>query len=87
MKIEVEIDEGIYSGLIKIIGPDLDIGIMLAGMLRSLVILFAVHPEEATAMFGEITGGPQGTPEGNELIETTLNKEVLKILKKANKKT
>jgi len=76
MKIELELDEGIYQA-IKRMAPGIDIEILLSGLLRAVVITMASHQEECIRAY---VGGDK---EAKEMLDEELGKSLPKVIEKA----
>ena len=80
MKIEVEIDDDIYYKVKEMFG-DADLGQVLGGMLRAVLIIRATNPEDFEAVFSL-----QASPEQRERIDGALNQQAAKVFEKAKHK-
>ncbi len=76
MKIELELDEGIYQA-IKSMAPGIDIEMALSELVRGTVIIMATHQEEFMRAFLE------GSKEDREIIDEQMRKLVPKVIEKA----
>jgi len=79
MKIELELDEGIYQA-IKRMAPDVDIGILLSGLIRGVVITMATHSIEDIQAYN--TASLEGSKEARE-IDGQMLKLIPKVIEKA----
>ncbi|GAJ09917.1 unnamed protein product [marine sediment metagenome] len=76
MKIELELDEGIYQA-IKRMAPGIDIEMVLSELVRGTVIIMATHQEEFMRAYLE------GSKEDKGILDEHLRKLVPKVIEKA----
>lgn len=76
MKLEIELDEGIYQALQKL-APGMDIAIAIAEMIRVMILVIATHPEEYARAYEE------GSEEDRKIIQEEVDKLLPRIVEKA----
>lgn len=50
-KIEVELDDSLYETVKELFPPDIDMGVLISEMLKQIVIMYAINPEEFVQAF------------------------------------